>query len=99
MVLVVGQRGLDAVHAGEQVAVALRHLGPGREDLVEPLELSEPERGREVVEAVVVAQSRVREPFAGVAASLVGEALQQRPLLLRADRHGSTSPVVICLLG
>ena len=82
MVGVVRERNLDAFDLAQELRVARGDLGTELEDAVELLDLREPERGREVVEAVVVAEARVREPFAGVAAALVGEALQERPLLL-----------------
>ena len=56
MVVVVGERRLDPVDAGEQLAVPRRDLRRAREDLVELLELGEPERGGELVEAVVEAR-------------------------------------------
>ena len=43
---------------------------------------ADPERGAEVVEAVVVAEANVLEPGAVVAAALVAQALEQAPVLL-----------------
>ena len=45
MVGVVGERQLEPVDAGEQLAVARRGGLPQREDRVELLELADPERG------------------------------------------------------
>src|SRR5204863_8948052 len=59
---------------------------------VELLELGDPDRGADVVEAVVVAESRVLEPAAAVGAPLVAEALQQPPLRLVMGRDDSALP-------
>ena len=68
---------------------AARRSGPRPpsegEDLVELLDLGEPDGGGEVVEAVVVAEARVLEPAARVGAALVREALEQPPFLLGVD--------------
>ena len=98
MVVVVGERRLD-VDAGEELGVARRDLAPPGEDPVELLELADPERGREVVEAVVVAEPAVLEPARRLEAALVAERHEQLVLGLGIGRHGPPSPVVICLFG
>ena len=45
MVGVVGERHLEALDAGEQLGVALRGGAAQRENLVQLLELPDPERG------------------------------------------------------
>ena len=63
---------------GEQLAVARRDGRALREDLVDSLELRHADRGRHLVEAVVVAEPVVLEPLAVVRATLVRERLQAR---------------------
>ena len=81
---VVGERRLD-VDVREQLAVARRDLAARREDPVELLELADPERGREVVEAVVVAEAPVLEPARRLEAALVAQRDEQ--LVLRPRRR------------
>ncbi len=56
MIGVVGERQLDALDPAEHLPVARGHLGAQLEDPVELLDLREPERRRDVVEAIVVAE-------------------------------------------
>ena len=85
MVGVVRQRKLD-VEAGEQLGVALGDLAASLEDAVEPLELADSERGRDVVEPVVEAEPAMLEPAAAVEAALVAERDEQLVLLGRRGR-------------
>ena len=62
----------------QELAVPSRNLAPQRQDLVELLELADPERGTHVVEPVVEAEPHVLEPPTLVAASLVAQRPQQR---------------------
>src|SRR5581483_12238910 len=55
--------------------------------LVELLELSDADRGADVVEAVVESEPHVLEPPAIVAAALVAQRAEQAPLLLGVRRH------------
>ena len=79
---VVGERDLEPVDAGEQLAVAGRGGLAHGEDPVELLELADPERGADVVDAVVEAEPRVVEPAAAVGAALVAQADELTPGLL-----------------
>ena len=92
MVLVVRERNLDAFDLAQKLRVARGDPGTELEDAVELLDLREPERSRDVVEAVVVAEARMREPLARVAPTLVGKALQERPLLLGLHGDGAALP-------
>ncbi len=83
---VVGERHLDAVDVAQELAVPRRDLAPQAQDLVELLELPDPERRAHIVEAVVEAEPHVLEPAAVVAATLVAQRPQQPPLLLRVRR-------------
>ncbi len=87
MVDVVGERRLDPIHVDEQLVIAGSDLRTRGEQVVELLELTDPDRGREVVEAVVVPVARVIEPAVGVRPALVPEAREQLPLFLGAGRH------------
>ena len=87
MVGVVGERHLEPVDAGEQLAVARRRRLAQREDRVELLDLAEPERGADVVDPVVEAEPGVVEPAAAVGAALVAEADEGAPGLLVVRRH------------
>ena len=53
------------------------------QDPVELLELAEPDRGPDVVDPVVEPEPGVVEPAAAVGATLVAQALEQLPRLLR----------------
>src|SRR5690349_14612657 len=87
MIGVVRERELDAVDVAEQLAVARSDIAPQGEDLVELLDLPDPERCAHVVEAVVVTEPHVLEPTAGIAAALIAQRAEQPPLLLRVRRH------------
>ena len=76
--------GVDAV---QQLAVSRRHLPARDENRVEPFELRDPERGRDVVEAVVVAQAAVQEPGARFEPSLIPERHEHLMLFPRGGRH------------
>ena len=82
MIVVVGERRLD-VDPGEQLVVARRDAATRREDAVELLELPDPERGREVVEAVVVAEPPVLQPARRLEAALVAQRDEQLVLVGR----------------
>ena len=82
---VVRQRELD-VEAGEQLGVAIGDLAAGLEDAVEPLELPDSERRRDVVEPVVEAEPAVLEPAAAVEPALVAKRDEQLVLLGRPGR-------------
>src|SRR5581483_3441558 len=68
-------------------AVAARRLGTAGEDLVEPLDLADPERGRDVAQAVVEAEAHMLEPAPGLGPALVSERAHQVPLLLGVGDH------------
>ncbi len=87
MVGVVGERHLEPLDAGEQLAVARRRGLAKREDRVELLDLAEPERGPDVVDPVVEAEAGVVEPAAAVGAALVAQADERAPGLLVVRRH------------
>ena len=99
VVVVVGQGRLDALERFEQLRVARGSVRAKGKDLVEALELRETESGREVVEAVVVAQvavvsqppSSVRPWFERLFRSVHSCSL--------ATATAPPSPVVICLFG
>src|SRR5205807_6251487 len=60
------------------------------EDRVQLLELPDPDRRGDLVEAVVVAEPRVLEPAAAVRPALVGERLEEAPLVLvGGDDHAA----------
>ncbi len=100
MIGVVCERCLDTVDRVEQRSVAGRGSRPAREQIVELLDLSEADGGREVVEAVVVAETGVLEPAAGVGTALVRQALQEAPCSSSvATAIAPPSPVVTCLFG
>src|SRR5262249_51586983 len=80
-------RQLDAVDAAQELAVPGGDVAPQREDLVELLDLPDPERRPHVVKAVVVAEPHVLEPAARATATPVAERAEQPPLLLRMRRH------------
>src|SRR6516162_11703001 len=65
---VVGARQLDAVDRREKLVVPLGDLPAKHEDLVQALELPDPDRGTDVVDAVVETEAYVLEPPAVVAA-------------------------------
>ena len=88
VLVVVSKRRLDPLHRGQELTVAGGHLGPGGEDLVVAFELGQAERRGEVVESVVVAEARMRQPLAGVTPALVRR-LFRSSLLFRADGHGA----------
>ena len=73
--------------SGEQLAVSGRRSLAQRQDRVELLELADPERRADVVDAVVVAEPRVIEPAAAVGATLVAHADEPAPgfLVVRRD--------------
>jgi hypothetical protein len=99
VVVVVGDRRLD-VDALEQRRVQVRDVGAGSEDLVELLDLADPQRRRDVVVAIVVAEPAVLEPRARLEPPLVPQ--RDEAARLRARRSSSQrppSPVVICLFG
>ena len=77
----------EAVDVGQQLRVARGDLGAAGQDPVELLELADPDRGPDVVDAVVEPEPRVVEPAAAVGATLVAQALEQLPRLLRPRRH------------
>src|SRR5207248_10767808 len=87
MSVVVVARQLDSFDPAEELVVPLRDGRAQLEDLVELLELPEPERRAHVVEAVVIAESHVLEPPAGIATALVSQRAQEAPLVLRVRRH------------
>ncbi len=99
MIDIVGQRSLHPFEALKQIRVACRHDATERQKGVKPLQLGDSERGREIVETVVVAEPNVLEPAAGVRATLVGEALEQAPILFRRDRDRTTLPGRHLLVG
>ena len=84
---VVRERRLDTVDPGQELRVPRRDSVPALQDLVELVELRDPDRRADVVEAVVVAEPRVLQPSAVVGAALVPEALQQPPILLVVRGH------------
>ena len=86
MVVVVGQRQLD-IHIREQLRVALGDRPPRLEDPVELLELADPERRRDVVEAIVVTEPPVLEPARRLEPPLVAQRDEQLVLLRRPGRH------------
>ena len=69
----------------ERLAVPVRHAGARGEQVVEPLELREPERARDVGEAVVEAEPVVVEPAHVGRAALVALGVDPLLLLGRAD--------------
>ena len=86
MIGVVAPGQLDAVDAGEQLVIALRHLVTQPEDAIELLELADTDGRPDVVDAVVVAEVGVIEPAAAVRASLVAQALDHLPRVLVVGR-------------
>jgi hypothetical protein len=86
---VVGARQLQARNVDQQRRVPGGDRGSRLENGVELLELSEPDRGADVVDAVVEAEPRVLEPAAGVGAALVAQAPQKAPLALGVGRDHS----------
>ena len=85
MVGVVGQRQLDA-DIRQQLRVHGRDRAARLEDPVELLDLTDPERGREVVEAVVVTEAPVLEPRRRLEPPLVPQRDEQLVLVGRAGR-------------
>ena len=98
MVGVVRERRLD-VDVGEQLAVDGCDRAAGGEDPVELLELPDAERGREVVEAVVVTEASVLEPARRLEPALVAQRDEQLVLSAEPVVTAPPSPVVICLFG
>ena len=84
---VVGERQLEPVDVREQLAVAGRRGPAQRQDRVELLELADPERRADVVDAVVEAEPCMVEPATAVGATLVAEADELPPRLLGVRRH------------
>src|SRR5215216_6999949 len=80
-------RQLQAVDTNEELRVASGRRGAKREDLVELLQLREPDGGLEIREAVVEADPHVVEPPALVGAALVAQRAEQLRLVLRVGRH------------
>ena len=87
MVGVVRDQSLNPLNRGKQGLVARRDLCAKLEDPVEFLELGDPDRGRKLVEPVVVTEAGMREPLARVHSSSVWTAT------------APPSPVVVCLFG
>ena len=83
MIGVVGERDLDTVDVAQELAVPLGNLAPQPQDLVELLELRDPDRRADVVQAVVEPEPHVVEPAAFVAAALIAQRAQREPLLFR----------------
>ena len=100
MVGIVRKRGFD-VDAGEQFTVPRSDLGPGFQNLIELLQLTDAERRGEVVEPVVEPEPPVLEASSrsqadpGCGARSAAHALLRRPVVVTAP----PSPVVICLFG
>ena len=87
VVVVVGERRLDVDARAATSAYRVGDLGARREDLVEPLDLADAERGGDVVEAVVVAEPAVQEPRARLEPPLVPQRDEQLVLALVVRRH------------
>src|SRR5204862_4710682 len=77
------------VEPRQELRVARGDLAPAREDAVELLELSDAERGRDVVEAVVVAEASVLQPARRLEAPLVAQRDEQLVLLARSGDDGA----------
>ena len=75
------------------------HLGPGGEDLVVAFELGQAERRGEVVESVVVAEARMRQPLAGVTWPWFERLFRSSHSSFEPTATAPPSPVVICLFG
>src|SRR5439155_20015413 len=82
VIVVVRVQKLDAVDVAQQLPVAGGDACAQLQNLIELLELPDPERGTYVVEAVVEAEPHVLEPAARIAAALVPQRAEQPPLLL-----------------
>ena len=83
----VGARQLQALDAGEGVPVARRDFAPGGEHLLEPRELGEADRTRDLREAVVEAQPVVVQPAHVARAPLVSLRLYALPESLPVAHH------------
>ena len=98
MVRVVGERRLE-VDVAQQLVVALGDCAPRLEDAVELLELPDPERGRDVVEAVVVTEPPVLQPARRLEAPWLRSDSSSCVLSALPVVTAPPSPVVICLFG
>ena len=88
MPFVVVARQLEPVDTVQQASVpAACGLVPRREDRVELLQLPDPDRRANVVEAVVEAESRVLQPTPAVGSTLAAQALEQAPRRLGVCRR------------
>ena len=83
---VVRAGSIDAFDAVEQALVPRSDSCARLEYSGKLLELADPDRRADVVDAVVEAEPRVLEPAAAVGATLVAKALEQAPLVLGVGR-------------